>query len=59
MVLGTGQKNRDPSAELADIIVSGLVCTAADLRRNRLLAQESRFRKTASGVWSWLTSPMG
>lgn len=59
VVLGTGQKNRDPSAELADVIVSGLVCTAADLRRSRLLSQESRIRKTASGVWSWLTSPMG
>jgi cell division protein FtsA len=58
VVLGTGQKNRDPSAELADILVSGLVCTAADLRRRRIAAQESRFRKTASGVWSWLTKPM-
>lgn len=59
VVLGTGQKNRDPSAELADVIVSGLVCTAADLRRRRLLGHESRIRKTASGVWSWLTQPMG
>ncbi len=58
VVLGTGQKNRDPSAELADIMVSGLVCTAADLRRQRIAAQESRLRKTASGVWSWLTKPM-
>ncbi len=58
VVLGTGQKNRDPSAELADVIVSGLVCTAADMRRRRLLSQESRIRKTASGVWSWLAHPL-
>jgi|GEM_PF-3522490 cell division protein FtsA len=58
VVLGTGQKNRDPSAELADILVSGLVCTAADLRRRRIAGQESRLRKTASGVWSWLVKPM-
>jgi cell division protein FtsA len=58
VVLGTGQKNRDPSAELADILVSGLVCTAADSRRRRIAAQESRLRKTASGVWSWLTHPL-
>jgi cell division ATPase FtsA len=59
VVLGSGHKNRDPSAELADVLVSGLVCTAADLRRTHLAAQQSRFRKTASGVWSWLTHQMG
>jgi cell division protein FtsA len=59
VVLGSGHKNRDPSAELADVLVSGLVCTAADLRRTHLAAQTSRFRKTASGVWSWLTHQMG
>ena len=59
VVLGSGHKNRDPSAELADVLVSGLVCTAADLRRTHLAGQESRIRKTASGVWSWLTQQMG
>jgi cell division protein FtsA len=59
VVLGSGHKNRDPSAELADVLVSGLVCTAADLRRTHLAAQQSKFRKTASGVWSWLTHQMG
>lgn len=59
VVLGSGHKNRDPSAELADVLVSGLVCTAADLRRTHLATQTSRFRKTASGVWSWLTHQMG
>jgi cell division ATPase FtsA len=59
VVLGSGHKNRDPSAELADVLVSGLVCTAADLRRTHLATQTSRFRKTASGVWSWLTQQMG
>lgn len=59
VVIGSGHKNRDPSAELADVLVSGLVCTAADLRRTHLNAQQSKFRKTASGVWSWLTHQMG
>lgn len=59
VVLGSGHKNRDPSAELADVLVSGLVCTAADLRRTHLAGQESRIRKTASGVWCWLTQQMG
>ncbi|HEX3135404.1 MAG TPA: hypothetical protein VHX44_17705 [Planctomycetota bacterium] len=59
VVLGSGHKNRDPSAELADVLVSGLVCTAADLRRTHLAGQSSRIRKTASGVWSWLTHQMG
>jgi cell division protein FtsA len=58
VVLGSGQKNRDPSAELADVLISGLVCSAADLRRTHLAGQQSRIRKTASGVWSWLTSSM-
>ncbi len=58
VVLGTGQKHRDPSAELADILVSGLVCAAADYRRSHLAAQRSRLRNTASGVWTWLTKPM-
>lgn len=59
VVLGSGHKNRDPSAELADVLVSGLVCTAADLRRTHLAGQSSRISKTASGVWSWLTHKMG
>jgi cell division protein FtsA len=59
VVLGSGHKQRDPSAELADVLVSGLVCTAADLRRMHLAGQASRLRKTASGVWSWLTHKMG
>jgi hypothetical protein len=41
------------------VLVSGLVCTAADLRRTHLAGQQSRLRKTASGVWSWLTQSMG
>ena len=58
VVLGSGHKQRDPSAELADVLVSGLVCTAADLRRTHLTQQQSQFRKTASGVWNWLTREM-
>ncbi len=59
VVLGSGHKNRDPSAELADVLISGLVCTAADLRRTHLAGHQSRIRKTASGVWCWLTQQMG
>jgi cell division ATPase FtsA len=58
VMLGSGHKHRDPSAELADVLVSGLVCTAADLRRTHLAHHHSRLRKTASGLWNWLTREM-
>ena len=54
VVLGTGQRDRDPSAELADLSASGLVCVAADQRRRHLAGYNTGLRKTASGVWSWL-----
>jgi cell division protein FtsA len=55
VVLGTGNKERDPGAEMSDALVSGLVCAAADLRRQHLDENPDPLRKTATGVWDWLT----
>lgn len=56
--LGTGSKNRDPSAEMSDAIISGLVCAAADHRRQHIAANPRPIRATASGAWAWLTKPI-
>jgi cell division protein FtsA len=58
VVLGSGHKHRDPSAEMADVVIGGLVCTAADLRRTHIAKQTNQFKKTASGMWNWLTRSM-
>jgi cell division protein FtsA len=58
VVLGSGHKHRDPSAEMADVVIGGLVCTAADLRRTHIAKQTNQFQKTASGMWNWLTRSM-
>lgn len=58
VVLGTGKRHRDPSAEMSDAIISGLVCAAADHRRMHLAAHPQRLRKTANGAWAWLTKPL-
>jgi cell division protein FtsA len=55
VVLGTGQRDRDPSAELVDLVVSGVVRAAADERRNELAGNVSALRNAASGLWAWLT----
>jgi len=55
VVLGTGDRNRHPSDELDGILATGLVCSAADHRREHLALQAGSLRKRASGVWSWLT----
>lgn len=58
VVLGTGQRDRDPSAELLDLLISGIVRTAADNRRNSLAGNASGLRNVASGLWDWLTKRM-
>jgi hypothetical protein len=62
VVLGTRQAEREPGAELADLITVGLVRAAA-AERQRLLAerQNSGIRQVASaagGFWSWLTTAL-
>lgn len=56
--LGTGNRHRDPSVEMSDAIISGLVCAAADHRRQHLAANPRPLRSTASGAWAWLTKPL-
>ena len=43
--------------DLAPLLL--LLDALEDPRRDHLAGQESRIRKTASGVWSWLTQQMG
>jgi len=58
VVLGTGQRDRDPSAELVDLMISGVVRTAADERRSELAGRSSGLRHAASGVWGWLVKSL-
>lgn len=55
VVLGTGDRNRHISDELDGLLTTGLVCAAADHRREALAMRAGSLRKRASGVWSWLT----
>jgi cell division protein FtsA len=55
VVLGTGSRDRDPSAELVDLLISGVVRAAADQRRRELAGQSTGLRGAASGLWAWLT----
>ncbi len=59
VVLGTGDRTRQPGEELDGLLTAGLVCWAGDHRRMQLAGRSAGFRKTASGLWSWLTKPMG
>jgi len=58
VVLGTGQRDRDPSAELVDLIISGIVRTAADGRREELAGHGSGLGTAARGMWAWLVKPL-
>ncbi|MBA3707377.1 MAG: hypothetical protein H0W83_00995 [Planctomycetes bacterium] len=55
VLLGTGDKNRQPGDELDGLLTTGLVCSAADHRREHLALHARSLSKRASGVWSWLT----
>lgn len=62
VVLGTGKKDRDPSAELADLVTLGLVRTAAVERERRLLERNSsgvrQVRQAAFNLWAWLSKEL-
>ncbi len=58
VVLGSGDKARQPTDELDGILTSGLVRICADRRRDLIASQSATFRKTASGLWSWLAKPI-
>ncbi len=55
VLLGTGDRNRQPGDELDGLLTTGLVCAAGDHRRERLALHAGSLSKRASGVWSWLT----
>ncbi len=62
VVLGTGKKDRDPSAELADLVTLGLVRTAAVERERRLMERNSsgvrQVRQAAFNIWAWLSKEL-
>lgn len=62
VVLGTGKKDRDPSAELADLVTLGLVRTAAVERERRLMERNSsgvrQMKQAAFNLWAWLTKEL-
>jgi hypothetical protein len=49
---------RGDRKELLDLLISGVVRTAADNRRNALAGNASGLRNVASGLWDWLTKKM-
>jgi cell division protein FtsA len=55
VVLGTGARDREPSAELVDLLISGVVRAAADERRGALAERSAGMRTVVSGAWGWLT----
>jgi cell division protein FtsA len=58
VVLGTGDKGRQPGDELDGLLTTGLVCLAADHRREQKTLQSRTLRKRASGMWSWLNQTL-
>ena len=62
VVLGTGKKDRDPSAELADLVTLGLVRTAAYERERRLMERNSsgvrQVKQAAFNIWAWLNKEL-
>jgi cell division protein FtsA len=57
VVLGSGDRNREPIAELEGLLTSGLVRIAAD-RRRASLQDGTNIRRHASGLWNWLSMPL-
>jgi cell division protein FtsA len=58
VVLGSGDKSRQPGDELDGLLTTGLVCLAADHRREQKTLQSRTLRKRASGMWSWLNQSL-
>lgn len=56
VVLGTGARDREPSAELTDLMVSGVVRLAAEARRSDL--SRSPITGRISRAWRWFTRPL-
>ena len=56
VLLGTGSRDRDPSAELVDLVISGVVRCAADERRIQL--RRSPLTGRISRAWHWLSRPL-
>jgi cell division ATPase FtsA len=61
-IYGTGRKDRDPSAELVDLMTTGLIRTAAE-ERERLLRQRDvsgmhQARRWFLGLRNWLMEPI-
>ncbi|HYE04340.1 MAG TPA: cell division FtsA domain-containing protein [Planctomycetota bacterium] len=54
VVLGTGARDREPSAELVDLLISGVVRAAADERRGELAERGSGMRHAVGNAWGWL-----
>lgn len=62
VVLGTGKRDRDPSAELADLVTLGLVRTAAVERERRLMERNNsgvrQVKQVAFNLWAWLSKEL-
>lgn len=56
VVLGTGARDRDPSAELVDLLISGVVRCAADERRIQL--DRNPLSGRISRMFGWLGRPL-
>jgi cell division protein FtsA len=56
VVLGTGARDREPSAELTDLMISGVVRLAAEERRREL--GRAPLSGRISRAWRWFTRPL-
>ncbi len=53
--IGSGAADRDAGAELDGLLTSGLIRTAAELRRQAIAAEGPTLARTAHGLWAWLS----
>ncbi|MFW5829385.1 MAG: cell division FtsA domain-containing protein [Planctomycetota bacterium] len=62
VTLGTGRKDRDPSAELVDLVTTGLIRTAAEERERLLRQRDVSGMHQARRLWyamrNWLFAPL-
>ena len=62
VTLGTGRKDRDPSAELVDLVTTGLIRTAAEERERLLRQRDVSGMHQAKRLWyamrNWLLAPL-
>lgn len=56
VTLGTGSRDREPSAELTDVMISGVVRLAAEERRREL--GRTPITGRLSRAWRWFTRPL-